>query len=131
MLQLVQAIPDPVVLLALQPEELAAKILFLARLRGPQIHYGNLSNELFSSNSGAPSYPRESQDEILLALTEAWAWLEAQGLIVPADGINGSNGWRRLSRRALKMESEVDFSNFRTARLLPRELLHAKLATPV
>ena len=52
MLQLPQAIPDPDLLLALEPEELAAKLLFLLRQRGEQVfHPGNLQNEL----SGDPS----------------------------------------------------------------------------
>lgn len=42
MIQLYQAIPDPDLLLALEPEELAAKLLFLLRQRGePMFHPGN------------------------------------------------------------------------------------------
>jgi hypothetical protein len=37
MIQLYQAIPDPDLLLALEPEELAAKLLFLLRQRGPPV----------------------------------------------------------------------------------------------
>jgi hypothetical protein len=33
-------------------------------------------------------------------LVEAWAWLEAQGLLVPAGDTNDRNGGRVLSRRA-------------------------------
>ena len=47
MLQLPQAIPDPDLLLALELEELAAKLLFLLRQRGEQMfHPGNFQNEL-------------------------------------------------------------------------------------
>jgi len=130
MLQLVQAIPDPKVLLALEPEELGAKMLFLMRGRGGTVHGGNFENELFGMGN-QPGYPRELQGEIGLAFAEAWAWLEAQGFLVPAEGINGQNGWRRLSRRARKMESEADFASFKTARLLSRELLHPVLSEPV
>ena len=130
MLQLVQAIPDPNVLLALEPEELAAKLLFLIRQRGGLIHAGNFTNELFGIGA-TPGYSRERSDEIVLAFTEAWAWLEAQGLLVPAEATNGQNGWRVLSRRAKRMENEVDFANFKTARLLPRDLLHPTFAGTV
>jgi uncharacterized protein (TIGR02391 family) len=51
--------------------------------------------------------------------------------VVPVAGPNGQNGWRRLSRRARRMESEADFTSFRIARLLPREILHPKIADPV
>jgi len=33
---------------------------------------------------------------------EAWVWLEAQALLVPADdNTNGRNGWRPLIHRAM------------------------------
>ena len=49
--------------------------------------------------TGQPQYPRQNENEINLALSEAWAWLQAQGLIVP-DMENGQYGWLVLSRRA-------------------------------
>jgi uncharacterized protein (TIGR02391 family) len=134
MLQLRQTMPDPDVMLALEPEELAAKLLVLIRnrpdLRG-SYHAGNLGNELWQDVPGQPSYPREWYDEISLAMAEALAWLEAQGLAVPATGLNGSNGWRRLSRRALKLENSADFAQYAIARRLPREALHLRLANSV
>jgi hypothetical protein len=54
--------------------------------------------------SGQPQYPRQNENEINLALSEAWAWLRAQGLIVP-DMENGQCGWLQLSRRAYAMQS--------------------------
>jgi uncharacterized protein (TIGR02391 family) len=133
MIELPKIIPDPDTLLALEPEELAVKMLFILRNRGqPRFHPGNFQNELCEDPvSGRPGYPRQRQKEIELALVEAWAWLEAQGLIVPDEGTNGQNGWRRLSRRAQRMQSEADFASFKTARLLPREILHPKIADPV
>ena len=133
MLQLPQVIPDPDLLLALEPEELAAKLLFLLRQRGePMFHPINLQGELWGDTTrGQAGYPRQHEEEIDLALAEAWAWLHAQGLVVPAQGGSGQNGWRRLSRRARRMESEADFASFKIARLLPREILHPKIADPV
>lgn len=133
MIELPKIIPDPDFLLALEPEELAVKVLFILRNRGqPRFHPGNFQNELCEDQvSGRPGYPRQRQKEIELALAEAWAWLEAQGLVIPDEGTNGQNGWRRLSRRARRMESEADFASFKTARLLPREILHQRIADPV
>ena len=134
MLQLRQTIPDPEALLALEPEELAAKLLFLIRGRsdlGARYHPGNLELELWNESHGQPSYPRGRKAEISLAVTEALAWLEAQGLAVPDTGMNGTNGWRRLSRRALKLENSADFVHYAMARRLPREGLHPKLASSV
>jgi uncharacterized protein (TIGR02391 family) len=133
MIQLPRTIPDVQVLLTLTPEELAAKMLFLVRQRGEvQFHPGNMFGEVWGDVSrGLPGYPREREADINLAVGEAWAWLQAQGLIIPTDGLNGQNGWRRLSRRARSMESLEEFASFRVARLLPREILHPKIADPV
>ena len=63
MLQLRQTISADV-LLALEPEELAAKLLFLIRNRsdlGGRYHAGNLENELWHDVPGQPSYPRGRQ----------------------------------------------------------------------
>jgi uncharacterized protein (TIGR02391 family) len=133
MFQITQTIPDPDLLVALEPEELASKMLFLLRQRSePMYHPDNLQSEMWGdATRGQVGYPRQRENEIGLALAEAWAWLNAQGLVVPADGTNGQNGWRRLSRRACRMENEADFTSFKIARLLPREILHPKIADPV
>ncbi|MCB2075133.1 MAG: TIGR02391 family protein [Novosphingobium sp.] len=130
MRELPQAIPDVDVLLALQPEELAAKMLFLLRERSEDKFYAyNLSNELWSALPDQVGYPRNREGEVDLAIREAFAWLEAQGLVVPAEGLNGQNGWRVLSRRARALEDEAQFADYASARLLPRALLHPRIST--
>jgi uncharacterized protein (TIGR02391 family) len=81
--------------------------------------------------NGQPLYPREQRVAIAVAMTEAWAWLGAQGLIVPSPDSNGPNGFRILSRRARKFESEAEFANYAVARMLPREALHRRIADKV
>ncbi len=132
MQELAQAIPDVEALLALEPEELGAKLLFLARQRirrtedSSMLHFGNMEGEL-----NRIEVYRARWAEVSLAFAEAWAWLEAQGLIVPAEGINGTNGWRRLSRRAAKFESETDVKPYAFVRRLPKEVLHPVFANTV
>lgn len=130
--ELPRAIPDVRMLLALAPEELAATILLLLKKRNEaKFHTGNLQRELWAhSTAGQPQYPRQHENEINLALSEAWAWLQAQGLIV-LDMENGQYGWLVLSRRARAMVSEADFKSFKLANLLPKEILHSKIADPV
>ena len=128
-------------LLELSPEELGAKMPFYLRARSqsPQsanrgmFNLNNIEGEIvWSPLLGNPSvYPPEKRADVSLALSEAWAWLEAQGLIVPASGANGQNGWRVLSRRARKMETSAEFANFKVGRLLPKEVLHARIADRV
>ena len=58
---------------------------------------------------------------------EAFAWLTAQGLLIPALDSNASAGWMILSRRAERFESRAEFLSYASARRLPRELLHPTL----
>jgi uncharacterized protein (TIGR02391 family) len=134
MQELAHVIPDAEGVLALEPEELGAKLLFFARQRlrlrphenQGMIHPRNTENEVRNAGTYGTRW-----DEISLALAEAWAWLEAQGLIVPAEGSNGSNGWRRLSRRARQFESETDLKPYALARRFPKEALHPRIADKV
>lgn len=134
MFELIRVIPDAEVLVKLEPEELGAKLLFLLRKRQfarDIFHPANLNREL-RAESYTPGqqtlYPREHAEVIDLALIEAWAWLEAQGLVIPAGEPNGGNGWRRLSRRARRFENEEQFAQYAVACLLPKEVLHPKIA---
>lgn len=130
---LTTAIPDVTALLALEPEELGAKILFLARRRYGEKTFvpGNYASELLGQFGGAGGYPANSESEVQLAIIEAWAWLEAQGLVVPEPGMNGQNGWRRLSRRARRFENEEEFAGFASARMMPKAILHPSISERV
>ena len=134
MRQLVQQIPDLTVLLALEPEELGAKLLFLVKARegNSMFHPGNLMSELaplYHGDTGA--YAGGAGLDVQLAVTEAWAWLEVQGLVIPEPGTNGQNGWRRLSRKAQRFQNDKEFADFAAARLLPKEMLHPSIANTV
>lgn len=144
MRSLYNTIPDPDVVLALSPEELGAKLLFLLRERLAKedipkphnmFHPQNLISEVMRDGDlsrGETGYPRQHWDDLGIAVSEAFAWLTAQGLIVPPpDNSNAPNGWMILSRRARKFENEGEFLRFATARMLPKELLHPALADRV
>jgi uncharacterized protein (TIGR02391 family) len=136
MKELAQVVPDVKVLLTLEPEELGSKLLFLLRNRCSDKMFSliNLESELWEGShlrNQEPLYPRDQRRGIGVALREAWAWLEAQGLIIPPDDDNGRNGWRVLSRRARRFESETEFANYAVARMLPREMLHPRIADKV
>ena len=128
MQELLNEIPDAMVLLSLEPEELAAKILFLLRKRDATTTLNNLESELWQPSPSQAQYPREKKNEISLALTEAWTWLEAQGLIVQ-DPDQSGHSWRILSRRARKIETQAEFASFKVARCLRRSCFIQKLLT--
>jgi uncharacterized protein (TIGR02391 family) len=128
----VQAIPDVNVFLSLEPEELGAKLLFLAKARQGMFTPSTFENEIWEADTRRqPSYPRNRQAAIALAFAEAWAWLEAQGLIVPAPDQGRDTSYRVLSRRARRFQSEAEFASYAVARMLPREVLHQKIADKV
>jgi uncharacterized protein (TIGR02391 family) len=134
MIRLPTEIPDVEVLLALEPEELGAKMLFLIRSRqdAGMFNLPNMRSEVWSTNlANCAQYPQNRKREVDLAIAEALAWLEAQGLVVPAEGMNGQNGWRHFSRRALKFQNEAEFVDYSIARRLPKENLHPRISGPV
>lgn len=134
MIELRSAIPDPDVVLALEPEELAATLLMLMRTRGEcetfSVHnmVGEVRHE--DPSRGISGYPRDRWPDLELAVSEAFAWLEAQALLVPQPGSHGGS-WKVLSRRARRFESEEDFRQFQMARRLNRDLLHPAIVGKV
>jgi uncharacterized protein (TIGR02391 family) len=128
----VQAIPDVEVLLSLEPEELGAKLLFITKRQQDMFSLVGLENEIWEAEMRRqPTYPRNRKAAVALALAEAWAWLEAQGLIIPAPDQGHGTSYRILSRRARRFQSEAEFANYAVARMLPREALHSKIADKV
>lgn len=129
--------PEIDTLLALSPEEFGAHILSILKKRDPNNNgqmtiRGNEEEGAFrQSYNGEKRYPLEAKAKFILAFTEAWAWLEAQGLLVPAPSVNGQNGYRVLSRRARNFQNQADVARFAVARLLPRESLNPQIAQTV
>jgi hypothetical protein len=84
-----ELIPDVGYLLAMETEELAAALLpILANQRDSiGVHSHNFINSLFSFNTGGHRYVDSRQGEIELAVSEAWNWLEVQGLLIAASGV--------------------------------------------
>jgi uncharacterized protein (TIGR02391 family) len=125
-----EAIPDVDFLLAMEPEELASAMLpILARTRqNAGVNLGNYSSSLFLPNVGGHRYDNRNESQITLAVTEAWNWLEVQGLLIPASGMNGAHGWRVLSRKAETLTSSAEVKQFAKSRHLRREILSPRIA---
>lgn len=134
MWQLPKLIPNPDALLVLEPEELAEAMIFILKESfGDKIfHPQNMRGEVWGTSTAArPTYNEYPLPEIDLAIAEAWAWLNAQGLIVSAPETNGSNGWMLLSRRARRFQNTADFGDYKIARRLPKDMLHPLFADNV
>jgi uncharacterized protein (TIGR02391 family) len=132
MRELHQLVPSVEEFLILEPEELAQPLLkALLQRSSSQSHFNknNLAGELCSREPGG--YPLTHQDGVQLAFIEAWVFLQSTGLIVPAPGTNGQNGWERLSRRGLRMAQDPDANEFRAQLQFPRHLIHPRIVDAV
>jgi uncharacterized protein (TIGR02391 family) len=79
----------------------------------------------------SPGWDDPRKEELSLAISEAWNWLEVQGLLIPSPGINGSNGFRLFSRRARKMATVNDVKSFAQSRRIEKDKLHPRIAQTV
>lgn len=130
MRELLADVPYSNVLLALPAEELAGFLLRAAagRRQNGIFHSANSERELFDAREpGHYALNQRQQEDVQLALAEAWNWLRVQGLILPAPGINGQNGWQVLSRRAERLVAENSFTTYRRAVALPIDFLHPRI----
>jgi uncharacterized protein (TIGR02391 family) len=121
-----QRIPDGQVLLSLAPEELASQLLSALGPIRTNINQGYINRSEISRLAGEYQH---QQDEIEIAITEAWRWLEIHMFIVPAPGTNGQNGWFVHGRRGrAALEHPEQFVAYSKAAAFPRELLHPSIA---
>ena len=97
------------------------------------VHLGYVLSGTFQGepNASGNAYPVDHRPLIELAVTEAWSWLQVNLLLVRAPGMNGDNGFMRLSRQADAIRNDTDFSRFTAAALFPKALLHPAIADDV
>ena len=131
-MRIYELISDPDVALSLAQEELAESLL--------QVAHTNLQNGIVNRQEIVSLDPRgqitcpygqQYIGEISLALREALNWLEVQGILVPAPGINGNNGFREFSRRGRLLLDNGEFNQFLETATFPKSLLHSSIADRV
>src|SRR5471030_613804 len=79
----------------------------------------------------SPRYPFDKSARVEALVSEGWEWLRTNGLIAPAPGINGRNGWMVLTSRGEAVSSDEDFAALKAAVAFPKELLHRDIANKV
>jgi uncharacterized protein (TIGR02391 family) len=123
--------------LSLEPEELAAHILIALNQRVQPFNVENRLSpdadyeEVMASLLGGASTEELNRHDLIRAFREAWAWLEVQGLLVPARRGWGQSDGHHLSRRAHRFTSPSDFVPFRVARWLDRDMLNERIREDV
>lgn len=122
-----QKFPDPAVLLAMEPEELGWHVLAALPPNGQKFHVGNESGQPLASMPHQAAYAGQ-EPEAQRALIEAFAWLQAQGLIVQAEP---QGTWSRVSRRGERELQNGSLREFVSARQFPKALVHRSIREPV
>lgn len=127
-----ELIPDPDVLVNLAPEELAFSLL---RVATTNLQNGLVHRDVIISIDPQPGQPRPYAPAVIglveLALMESLIWLEVNGLLLPAPGVNGKNGFRVLGRRGRELVDQGRFDAYRKAAAFPKSLLHPTIAERV
>src|SRR5262249_21924521 len=133
-------IPDPEILLALEPEELAGYfIVYLNSLPHNERWKINPQNVVNNVITLSGNWPQQYQDRdkiqqyaprIGKALMEAWICLEREVLVAP-DYQPGGQNWFFITRRGETLKEVADVDALRKADLLPRKLLHPVIAQKV
>lgn len=130
-----QLIPNVDDLLAMPTEELAEYVLKLAAQNRQQMGIVNVQvmSDLMQPHhaTGSPGYPAIRQPEALAAIAEAWNWLRSNGLLIPDFGINGNNGYVRVSRAGERLLANDGFARLLQDLQFPKTLLHPKIADTV
>ena len=142
-LKLFDRLPDADSLLRLEPEELAGHLLVSLEDSQNIILENVISFDLMSiSFEGGrremrQKYPPKHDDEILLALMEAWQWLEHEGFVAPRptnlsrERSAGLVTTYFVTRRGKSIKTIEDLEVYRKAAPLPQPQLHPIIAQKV
>lgn len=76
-------------------------------------------------------YNPHQKREVSISFGEAWQWLILNFLIMPAEGINGTNGFMVFTRQGAVLAQDGDFKSFRQAAAFPKTMLYPSIADKV
>lgn len=120
--------PPPEEALNLEPEELAIYILQLLDETGDS-GIRNLHN--FTLHGNLQQYLGERANlykDVAKVITEAWVWLQREGLIAPEPG---NINWIFVTRKGKRLLSASDLQTYKNGYLLPEQALDPVLARKV
>ena len=132
MRELYQHVPKLEVLLSLEPEELAGRVL-------PILCRYAMLNDTFNKNQvttsipyssdipGSEGYPNVHHDEVRAAVMKAIEFLLTLGLIEYLPGYAHA-GWMKVTEKAKQIGNLEDFQKFMLWRKIDQSMLHPKIA---
>ena len=123
-----ELLPDAEAILAPEPEELAGPLLEV--LCSLNERDGNMNKRNFMLWLDGLDYLSDRLEDVKKAFMEAWVWLEGERLLAPNP--NMSDGWFFVTKRGQQqVETQGDPEAYRCSNLLPRQLLHPRIAQRV
>jgi uncharacterized protein (TIGR02391 family) len=72
-------------------------------------------------------YPFYKKQQVEQHLNATWNWLERQGFMEPAPGMNGRNGWRMFTSQGQAAANGQDFARLRQTIDFPKSLIHPSI----
>ena len=142
--KLFEILPNAKHLLSLEPAELAGHLLIsLEDIKpiNPEsiITYKKMVDEIERRSHSNPQliYPKVYEEDVLLALMEAWQSLLSEGFValrptdLPSDSYPTPSTKYSITRRGQKIETLEDFEAYRKADLLRKHQLHSIIAEKV
>jgi uncharacterized protein (TIGR02391 family) len=136
-MKLVDLIPDPEILCALEPDELGLRMLPALADWPEQNRNCNFTLSAFvvtvigDGRGYKGQYPTGRSHSVEEAVREGWAWLEGSGMLIPHRGYHEPHTVRSLSRRARLLAEEPDARKVFAARRIPKEVLHPAIREDV
>jgi uncharacterized protein (TIGR02391 family) len=131
-MNILDLIDDHQIITGLAPEELGYQLLQVAH---HNLQHGIVHRNVIISTESTVGQPqrlqRYQEQEVEVALIEALHWLEINGLLLPAPGTNGQNGFRMFGRRGRELIDRNRFDQFRRAAFLPKSMLHPSISDRV
>src|SRR5271156_4953574 len=127
-----ELIPDPEILISLEPEELAPVVLQYicsgsAYATGTPQQPIKRGNVFAGSASPGHGYPPQYKDRVNEALMSAWFWLEREGLLLTPAGQHDRD-WVYVTPRGRSLLVKENFDAYRHSTLFPRRTLHPAIA---
>ncbi len=134
MVKLSSLIPAALDLLELEVEELAGVLLVHLNSCNPgdcvAVQNGAISQSGFFGDDRRGKQPEfgARQAEVDLALREAWAWLQNEGLLIRR---SEGDSWLVFSRRGKRIRTRDNVTSYLKAHLLPERQIHPSIASRV
>ena len=119
-----QIVPDPEILIAMEPEDIGFVLLKHFEQANPKakLHRGN-----FFLSKPAQKYEARYQRQINEALTSGWVWLEREGFLLPSPDSPDSE-WKFVSARGLAVLQPDKFASYKYAANFPSGKLHPSIS---